>query len=225
MVSLLTRRLLRDWKNLARYNAHHPGKTNVLYHLKPQESNLHIWHLVLYDPSTLMELYLKLFIGTEEEPAIILRCLTPNELYPTNRSISLTHLNYILLDRGLVPFLQQVWSLFFAKEAGQSEMMDCDNSRLTFAWNRIINKEFKCVFPELVGSLAPGDYQMVKAHYHRDNGLHVGEPSTNESQVSGTCITDDLIACDGGYRSGNPLLKRTSDDQEHIEHRRKRARK
>ncbi|QLL30881.1 hypothetical protein HG536_0A06960 [Torulaspora globosa] len=229
MISLPTRRLLRDWKNLSRYNTQYSERANVLYHLKPQDSNLHVWHLVLYDPGTSVEIYGKLFIGTEDEPAIILRCLTPNEVYPTNRSVSLTHLNCILLDRGLVPFLQQVWGLFFAKDRGDSDMTDYDRSRLTFAWNRIINRDFKRFFPELVGNLAPGDYQMVKAHYQSSSGTHFGEPSAHENQVSHACTTNSLIACDGGYHAGNPLLKRTSDagtsEMEHTEHRRKRARK
>lgn len=223
MVSLLTRRLLRDWKNLTRYNSHSGRGENVLFHLKPQDSNLHIWNLVLSDPSTSVELYLKLYIGDEQEPAVILICLTPNDIYPTNRRISLTHLNYILLDHGLVPFLQQVWSLFFGKGVEQGEMIDCDKSRLTFAWNRIINKDFRCVFPELVGNLVPGDYQMVKEHCHRNVGSH----GARESQVSGACTGGSLIACDGSYRTGTAMVKRRSDatEHEHIEHRRKRAKK
>lgn len=209
MVSLLTRRLLREWKNLTRYSAHFADRRNVLFHLKPQDSNLHIWHLVLYDPTTSVELYLKLLIGSEEEPAIILKCLTPNELYPTNRNISLTHLNCLLIYRGLTPFLQHIWRHFFEKSAVE---VSSEKSRLTIAWNRIICKDFKNLFPELLGTLAPGDYQLVKDHYRNTVNSQVESvTNTGRDKVEESCTTNNLIACDGELHNRGPVLKRRQD--------------
>lgn len=232
MVSLLTRRLLREWKHVSRHYSRFSDMKNNLFHLKPQDSNLHIWHLVIYDPSTTIELYLKLYIGNEDEPTIILRCSTPNEVFPTNRNISLTHLNYTLMDHGFISFLQQVWKLFFnnnnkmnenAKEGGI-------RPRLCFAWNRIICKDFKIYFPELLGTLAPGDYEMVKNYSksienitskHTNNSelnnnhsiatptLSITNPIIYDAKTNtaGNYTTNTLIACDFQHHT-EPSSKR-----------------
>lgn len=210
MVSLLTRRLLREWKNLTRCSAHIYDQANVLYHLKPQDSNLHIWHLVLNDPSTSVELYVKLFIGPEEDPTIIMKCLTPNDLYPTNRNISLTHLNCVLVDCGLMPFLNHVWRHFFEKCTVGRCLTDCDKSKFTHAWNRIICKEFKTQFPELLGSLVPGDYQMVKSYYRESRQMEL-VTNTVGGRVEDSCTKNSLIACDGDFNTKGPVPKRSLD--------------
>lgn len=222
MVSLLTRRLLREWKHLSRHYSQFSGVTNTLFHLKPQDSNLHIWHLVIYDPSTTIELYMKLYIGNEDEPTIILRCSTPNEVFPINRNISLTHLNYSLMDHGFISFVQQVWKLFFGNnnnKMDENTKREGIKPRLFFAWNRIICKDFKIYFPELLGNLAPGDYEMVKSYSKSIGNItstytHNTEAEDNNSittptlsstkpiiydaktNTAGTYTTDTLIACD-----------------------------
>lgn len=202
----MTRKLLRDWKLLNRHYAHFNQRDNILFCIRPQDSNLHVWHLVIRNPATKMELYLKLYIGGEEEPTIILKCLTPNNLFPIGRSISLTHLNYFLVEDGFLPLLQQIWRLFFDNRDAT------ERSRLSFAWNRIMCKEFKTHFPELVGNLVSGDYTMVKNYY---NASGVANPNDvgDEPQLSATpaqshtplgelsaspdrCTTKNLIACD-----------------------------
>ncbi|GAV51887.1 hypothetical protein ZYGR_0AF03580 [Zygosaccharomyces rouxii] len=200
---VLTRKLLRDWKSLNRHYSHFNTRENVLFCIRPQDSNLHIWHLVIYNPVTTVELYLKLYIGDEEEPSIILKCLSPNTLFPIGRSVSLTHLNYFLVEDGFLPLLQQIWRLFF----NNCEQMG--SSRLTFAWNRIMCKEFKIQFPELLGNLVSGDYAMVKQYY---NASGVANPNdvmddtqpilTTPTQCrSSNGETTNTIACDDFPRS------------------------
>lgn len=171
----LTRKLLRDWKLLNRHYAHFNQRENALFLIRPQDSNLHIWHLVIRNPASKVELYLKLYIGGEEEPTIILKCLTPNTLYPIGRNISLTHLNYFLMEDGLLPLLQQIWRLFFDNRDVT------EKSRLSFAWNRIMCKEFKVQFPELAGDLVPGDYAMVK-NYHNNSDVASSNDVVGDAQ-------------------------------------------
>lgn len=155
---------------------------------------------------------MKLFIGSEEEPAIIVRCLTPNSMYPTNRNISLTHLNSLLIDRGLAPFLQHVWRHFFEKDAAEGCLERFDKSRLTIAWNRIVCKEFKSLFPELVGTLAPGDYQMVKDHHRNTVNTQIDSMSdSGRKGVSESCSMKNLIACDGDLQTRSLATKRRTD--------------
>ncbi|QLG74969.1 hypothetical protein HG535_0H02960 [Zygotorulaspora mrakii] len=236
MVGLLTRRLLRDWKQISRHYQHIRDKNSILFHLKPQDSNLHVWHLVINQPLKHAELYLRLFVGSEEEPSIILRCLTPNNRFPVNRNISLTHLNYLLIDYGFFALLQRIWKLFFEHAETLSAVHE-QESRFCFAWNRIVCRDFKLNFPELVGCLAPGDYEMIKDHSKR-----IGQ-STHQTRKVGSNTTVDngstdesynesnLIACDDSFaRGANPFSKRRwsgnveSDDFE-VASTLKRARK
>lgn len=200
---VLTRKLLRDWKSLNRHYSHFNTRENVLFCIRPQDSNLHIWHLVIYNPVTTGELYLKLYIGDEEEPSIVLKCLTPNRLFPIGRSVSLTHLNYFLVEDGFLPLLQQIWRLFF----DNCEQME--NPRLTFAWNRIMCKEFKIHFPELLGNLVSGDYSMVKQYYNASGVANPNDVMDDSQPILTTPIqcyspsgdTTNTIACDDFPRS------------------------
>lgn len=202
---VLTRKLLRDWKSLNRHYFHLDPKEKILFCIRPQDSNLHIWHLVIFNPITKVELYLKLYIGDEEEPTIILKCLTPNSLFPIGRSVSLTHLNYFLVEDGFLPLLQQIWRLFF----DNCELQLC-NSRLTFAWNRIMCKEFKMNFPELLGNLVSGDYSMVKNYYNASGVANPNDVMDDTQPILTTPIqshstnsktTNATIACDDFPRS------------------------
>lgn len=188
MVSSLTKRLLREWKSIVR-SSH--GKT-ALYHIKPQDSNLYIWHLVLNDPMTSMEIYMQLFIADDNEHSnrnsgnhiIVLRSLTPNCLLPINKNISLTHLSHILIDEDLNTFIMNIWHTFFGSTTykdNRNNNSDIINSSTSRAWNRIMCKDFKYQFPELLGSLQPGDYQSIKTYSKWLNSTNIFNynPSTS----------------------------------------------
>ncbi|CAL9731215.1 ubiquitin-conjugating enzyme suppressor 1 [Monosporozyma unispora] len=175
MGSSITRRLLRDWKHLLR-SLSHTDQTNEsrFFLLKPQESNLHIWHLVLIDPSTSVELYFILYINESMNNQIIIaRCLTPCDNFPFNKNIPLTHLFPTLKEHGFHLFVIKLWYICFGRNEDSNEDSPTSNcpdhitnshvSRMLKAWNRIVYKDFKLYFPELVGFLQPGDYELVKA--------------------------------------------------------------
>lgn len=186
MGSSITRRLLRDWKHLLRSSSHADANNeNRLFLLKPQESNLHIWHLVLTEPSTSMELYFILYINESMNDQIIIgRCLTPCDNFPFDKYIPLSYLFPILKEHGFHTFIMQLWYICFGNNNNYNNMNSnkcCFTSnfqennhndrvaRMLKAWNRIMYKDFKLYFPELVGFLQPGDYQSVKLLSKRVN--------------------------------------------------------
>lgn len=63
MAYSLTRKLLKDWK----YFMRHPEKTQGLFHVRPHDSDLHLWHVVMYEPRTSLEVYLLLYIGGNDQ--------------------------------------------------------------------------------------------------------------------------------------------------------------
>lgn len=204
MAGSLTRRLLRDWKHLTRHYLHITDNSKILFHVRPQDSNLHIWHLVLVNPEKHAELYLRLFVGCEDEPSIVIRCLTPNDRFPINRNISFTHLNYLLVEYGLIPFLQQIWRLFF-ENSGMAMAPIAQGTRFHFAWNRIVCRDFKLNFPELVGTLASGDYEMVKSYCKKSEPTALGGTRPESRRSRGNVNREpgdehydsgNLIACD-----------------------------
>lgn len=91
MVFSITRRLLRDWKHINRSLLYiNPENQDSLFYLKPQDSNLHIWHLILIEPLSSTELYFILYINELFDSEVLLvRCLTPYDNIPFNRNINL----------------------------------------------------------------------------------------------------------------------------------------
>ncbi|EJS44768.1 ubs1p [Saccharomyces arboricola H-6] len=178
MPYLLTRKLLKDWKYLMR----HPERTQGLYHIRPHESDLHLWHVVFYEPRTSLEVYLLLYIGgNDQDPYIIMKCLSPNSCFPINRTVSMTHLNYLLLkDLGLQDLLSHIWQPFFHVQTVDDIRYSPSVVKFNKAWNRIIYKDFKSYFPELIGTLQPGDYAIIKSYIKLHNINNSNSNSVNE---------------------------------------------
>ncbi|CAI4273343.1 BBM_1a_G0003540.mRNA.1.CDS.1 [Saccharomyces cerevisiae] len=178
----LTRKLLKDWK----YFMRHPEKTQGLFHVRPHDSDLHLWHVVMYEPRTSLEVYLLLYIGgNDQDPYIIMKCLSPNCCFPINRTVSMTHLNYLLLkDLGLQDLLFHIWQPLFHIQATEDLQYSPSTVKFNRAWNRIIYKDFKSYFPELIGTLQPGDYSIVKSYSKNHNISNSNGGSVNEFMSS-----------------------------------------
>ncbi|CAI4058959.1 hypothetical protein N7582_001251 [Saccharomyces uvarum] len=178
MAYSLTRKLLKDWKYLMR----HPEKTQGLFHVRPHDSDLHLWHVVLCEPRTTLEMYLLLYIaGDDQDPYIIMKCLSPNSCFPINRTISMTHLNYLLLrDLGFQELLSHIWQPFFHTQPIDDLQFSSSMVKFNKAWNRIIYKDFKSYFPELIGTLQPGDYAIVKSYTKNHNISSCNSNTVNE---------------------------------------------
>lgn len=164
----LTKKLLRDWKHITRSGTNDYKKK---YILKPHETNLHIWHFLLFEPDLGLELYFVTYINNT---SILLRCLTPNDFFPFNKNVNMSYLLNELIKNGFNHFILKVWDLLFNINNNNANFNQYhyisstnDNSikrlvHLLRAWNRIMYKDFKIHFPELIGYLLPGDYEMVK---------------------------------------------------------------
>lgn len=178
MVFSITRRLLRDWKHINRSLLYiNPENQDSLFYLKPQDSNLHIWHLILIEPLSSTELYFILYINELFDSEVLLvRCLTPYDNIPFNRNINLSYLFPIFKEHGLHQLILKIWNICFGQQNNYKKLTsDAKDSnidisrntqyvtRMLRAWNRIMYKDFKIYFPELVGFLQPGDYESVKA--------------------------------------------------------------
>lgn len=190
MSSVFTKRLLREWKAISARNSSEPS----LYVLQPQDSNLHIWHLVITNPATAEEIYLQFFISFEDSsritadssPVVVLRCLTPNSLLPINRNIVLPQVGRTIVKGGMSVFVMNLWHSFFsigasinATGTGPSKL----DPRLSRAWNRVICRSFKHYFPDLVGTLRAGDYRTIKAYskWIRNNDSQLSKSAMNQS--------------------------------------------
>ena len=170
MTSTLTKKVMREWRNLSCL----PTNETKPYYLRPQDSNVCIWHLLLVEPNTSMEIYIQLYISDSnkidralhEESTVIIRCLTPNNLLPINRNISLSHLSNIIVQEGIHTFIMNLWNTFFTETisyepANGTKIINASTSRI---WNRIICKNFKYYFPELIGCLQSGDYRTIRTY-------------------------------------------------------------
>lgn len=182
MVSSITRRLLRDWKYINRSLLYkNLENQDNLFYLKPQDSNLHIWHLILLEPLTSIELYFILYINEKfDSEVLIVRCLTPYDNIPFNKNINLSYLFPIFKEHGLHQLILKIWNICFNQQNNcknlisntKNENISISSStqcvaRILRAWNRIMYKDFKIYFPELVGFLQTGDYESVKALSNR----------------------------------------------------------
>ena len=207
MASLLTKKMMKEWKNLSCLSSEEPR----LYHLKPQDSNVCIWHLLLKEPRTFMEIYIQLYIADGkrseieqyEQSAVIIRCLTPNNLLPINRNVSLSHLSHIIVDEGLNTFIMNLWHTFFATNYTSDNKFHSTiiNASMSHIWNRIMCRSFKIHFPDLVGILQSGDYRTIKSYskwlrsvYPSHCGIYNNNNNNNNNNNSiNTDIFQNLI--------------------------------
>lgn len=194
MIYPLTRKLLRDWKKL---NYQSCSK----YHIKPQDSNLHVWHCALVDETTGYEVYVMIFVGGENEPVTILRCFTPNASYPINRNICMSYLASIISNTGLVGLLDHLSYLFFDRHARRDSQYlpeNCEPSaHFSKVWNRTMLKDFNTYFPELYQQLeiSTRDREMIQQWLNKNTyKSNVSSPST----VPSFKFTDTsfVMACD-----------------------------
>ncbi|KAH7584984.1 Ubiquitin-conjugating enzyme suppressor 1 [Nakaseomyces glabratus] len=195
---IATRRLLREWKHYNRT----VRQDEALFYMKPHDSNMFVWHVVLRDfKQTGHELYILLYLHQLENDnsIIVMKCLTPNNKLPINRNVSLTHLqNLLLLEHGFVKLIDHIWGMFFRTTDTLMNNNTQINSRLCYSWNRIVCKDFVRVFPELCGLLQEGDYDLVKSYRHKLNAIQ----SQNSSNCSTTKPMDDSFYF--GFNKGIP---------------------
>ncbi|KAG0667825.1 hypothetical protein C6P45_005326 [Maudiozyma exigua] len=102
----------------------------------------------------------------QDESTVIIRCLTPNNLLPINKNISLSHLSNIIVEEGIHTFIMNLWHTFFTErlayqDTNNAKIINASTSRI---WNRIMCKNFKYYFPELIGCLQPGDYRTIRTY-------------------------------------------------------------
>ena len=242
MVSPLNRRLLREWKHISRDRG--SNLDSQYFHLKPQDSNFNIWHLVLYDSTRSLEVYMIVFIGgsnnsSDKEPSIIIKCMTPNCSFALNRNISLTHYSHILLSSGFLGIIQKIWQLLFVQpnvnitnNIGniESNGLGClsVDKKLMHCWNRVICKTFRMQFPELLGTLEEGDHKIAKEHlqkYHKSNDVFSNQMQLNKSlpdsfnpTLKEYNMSNDILACDNDMIN-SPYYKsstQTSKKRQHL---------
>ncbi|CCK68061.1 Ubs1p KNAG_0A03810 [Huiozyma naganishii CBS 8797] len=156
MVIPLTRKLLRDWKHICRSTINKTTESKR-YVLKPQDTNVHIWHLLLLEPVVGLELYFILYV---DDNVLSLRCLTPNENFPLKMNVNISYMWPILRKEGFFGLIMKLWYLFYGGVGTVQKMEPV--SRLLKAWNRIMYRNFTVCFPEVTGYLQEGDYEMVK---------------------------------------------------------------
>lgn len=209
---LLTRRLLRDWKHYNRVQSSGGSR----YRLRPHDSNLHVWHLVMQGLDEREEIYALLYLkelASDDNCVIILKCMTPNGVFPLHRNVSLTHLQQLLVqEHGFLKLIEHISILIFSNKDSFRY-----SGRLCYAWNRIMCKDFLRVFPELHGCLQQGDFQLVKKYSARNGtGSNVAHTQNIEYMEIGNYFGTDsasdfpsmatnnsLIACDSnvnGYK-------------------------
>ncbi|AMD19636.1 HCL515Wp [Eremothecium sinecaudum] len=219
MVATLIRSLLRDWKRMQhtglRGNSSenreevNGNANNILPYIKPQDNNVHIWHVVLYDDLQELEIYCMCYfkVRNDAEPTVVMRCCTPNSCVPMNRNVCLSYLSPIL-SQGWLAFYAQLRSMFFEcvehRESGE----------LMKTWNRVVCKEFGWNFPTLMDNynvtqeglnyvnelLANENFSMRKKRERLNQGF--------KFQLEGLSPQNDLLACDNGARGGSA----SSDD-------------
>lgn len=161
--------------------------------MKPQDSNLHVWHVVLTSVGQgyETEIYAMLYIGSSDvEPIIVLHCLTPNGTFPPNRNVSLTHLSPLLVSAGLTGLLDHLQNL-------TSHTLKV-NPKLMKAWNRIMIKDFQSYFPELCSdySVNDEDYVLVQQWLNRNSERQLKPASFRFKDISQATT----IACDNDGR-------------------------
>lgn len=181
---------------------------------------MHVWHLVLRldeeGPLAQEEVYALLYlkVSGDDSCVIVLKCMTPNGVFPLHRNVSLTHLQQLLAqEHGFIRLVEHIWTMVFARES-----VRC-GGRLCYAWNRVMCRDFLRVFPELHGSLQDGDYQLVKSYAARNGAGSTGSIAQNleytgtksyfGSETLPSMACNNTLACDNVYK--HPMLEDTPE--------------
>lgn len=225
----LTRRLLRDWK-------HYNRVRGSRYLLRPQDSNLHVWHLVLRSGDE-EEIYALLYLNEQTgdgSSVIILKCMTPNAVFPLHGNVSLTHLQRLLEEEhGFLRLIEHISTLVFSERDPVRS-----GGRLGYAWNRIMCKDFLRVFPEIHGCLQEGDFQLVKNYSARNctgdkimltqnidymgmKGMKNYFQTDNMPEIRSLSSNHSLIACDSNVN----VYKHANIDEAPEQHRKTKRQK
>lgn len=213
MITPLTRRLLREWKR-------HSFIQDDLFYVKPQDNNLHIWHFVLYDDTLNLEVYLMCLIKDSdhlnEQPIILMRCLTPNQMFPLDMNICLDYMSPIIMVNGLFGFVDHLRRYLFDKK----EFEDGD---LMKGWNRTVCKDFKWMFPMLVDRfpLLPSSLKKVEDYLeHRIRKVPNTLARTNNTMKKFQFDHIPILACDNSSNINDsvskPVKKQKSTEGEYI---------
>lgn len=200
---MITRKLLRDWKHYCKLTQRDTNThlSRNRFWLRPQDTNIHIWNLLVYDRITNSEVFALLYVNNDCE--VLVRCLTPlvgRHCFPLNRTVSFAHLSGMLKheEHGFLKLVSQISDYITANICSHSDL-----HRLTVAWNRIIYREFKHLFPDCIGSLQQGDLEWVRSvkhMYYRNLKLDLrligqemesqGNSGVTECQSSTTNLTE-----------------------------------
>ncbi|AET40943.1 Ubs1p Ecym_7091 [Eremothecium cymbalariae DBVPG len=220
MVTSLIRALLRDWKRMQHVTdvetvgegagvcggGVEAGSNRIAVHLKPQDNNLHIWHIVLYNDTGELEIYCMCYFKerNDMEPKIIMKCCTPNSYVPVNRNICLSYLSPILTNGGgWLPFYSQLRSMFF----GCAEYRETE--QLMKSWNRIVCKEFRWNFPALCGQfhVTAEGVNLVNEYIINENlSMRKKREKLNQGfkfPLDSKNTQNDILACDNSSATGS----------------------
>lgn len=163
MVSSITKKLLREKKHINRSCLYiNSRKGNILFYSKPQDSNLHIGHLILVKPSTSTKLYFFLYINeTYNNEVFVAWGLTLHGTIPFNRNINLSYLIPFFKEYRLQQIILEIWDICFGQTNNyQNSTFNSKNYNINShgnnqyvvkmlkAWNRTMYKDFKIYSPE-----------------------------------------------------------------------------
>lgn len=165
--------------------------------IKPQDNNVHIWHIVLYDEMCEYEIYCMCYfqVSNDTEPTIIIKCCTPNSYIPVKGNLCLSYLAP-LLEQGSswLLFYSRLRSMFFDSVEHQ------ESGELMKTWNRVVCKEFRWHFPALCEQynvtqrgLKYVDEVFVKENFNQGFKFRLEDRGKQK----------DLIACDNSGRGNS----------------------
>ncbi|AAS54710.2 AGR220Cp [Eremothecium gossypii ATCC 10895] len=185
MVSALIRGLLRDWKRM-QYAEGGLGRW-----IRPQENNVHVWHLVLYDGMGEREIYCMCYVGERGgAPVVVLRSCTPNSYVPLQRNVCGAPVARELAGGGgLAGLYRRVAGLFFGVAHRES-------AELMRAWNRVVCREFRAQFGALCGGALSATGLAQVREYLAEHGRERAGGAFGARAA-------ELVACDGGARSAD----------------------
>lgn len=173
----LYKKLLREWKRIS----HDRSKK---YFIRPQESNLQVWNMVLLHEKFDLKLCCVVYIGhrplDEHTIVVFFKCLTPSAFIPVNKTICLNQLAHILSDFGLCSFYKHLSDMVF----GHQQPFTISESRMAQAWNRVMLKDFTSSFPDLFEceQIRAEDHKLVAAYLQQSSPSYI-KLSTKASSI------------------------------------------
>lgn len=106
--------------------------------------------MILHDEARDLELCCVVYIcptmADDSSVLVLFRCLTPSPCVPVNKAICLSHLASVLQDYGLLSFYANLKEWIFNRHEDIGDL----HRRLAKGWNRIVLKEFRTLFPQLL---------------------------------------------------------------------------